>query len=147
MPAGGEELPPLVEGGDSRGEHDVEFFQQAEPARPAGCVVSRQSLLQQIPGDVEAGARPPEAVDMPAQGDPCLALVLLLHVVLMAVVPLPERSPGQTRVCLGAVVVAGVRGGDGGLVHHPRCLALARQGAGWLVLAVAALVGGEIFTQ
>ena len=44
MPAGGEELPPLVEGGDSRGEHYVEFFQQAEPARPAGCVVSRQSL-------------------------------------------------------------------------------------------------------
>ena len=26
VPAGGEELPPLVEGGDPRGEHDVEFF-------------------------------------------------------------------------------------------------------------------------
>ena len=104
----------------------MEFFQETKPAGSAGRVVPRQPLLQQVPGDVEAGARPPEAVDMPAQGGPRLPLVLLLHVVVVPIVPLPERSPGQAGVRLRAVVVAGVRGGDGGLVHHSWGLTLAR---------------------
>ena len=126
VPAGRKELPPLVEGGDPRGEHDVVFFQETQSTRSAGDVVSSQPLLQQVPGDGEAGARPSQAVDVPAQGGSRLPLVLLLHVVVVPIVPLPERSPGQAGVRLRAVVVAGVRGGDGGLVNHSWGLALAR---------------------
>ena len=81
VPAGRKELPPLVEGGDPRGEHDVVFFQETQSTRSAGDVVSSQPLLQQVPGDVEA--RPSEAVDMPAQGGPRLPLVLLLYISLI----------------------------------------------------------------
>jgi len=77
---------------------------------------------------------------VPAQGGSRLPLVLLLHVVVVPIVPLPERSPGQAGVRLRAVVVAGVRGGDGGLVNHSWGLALARQWTGRLILAVATLV-------
>ena len=66
MPAGRKELPPLVEGGDPRGEHDVEFFKEAKSTQSIGEVVSSQPFLQQVPGDGEAGARPSEAVDVPA---------------------------------------------------------------------------------
>ena len=75
MPAGGEELPPLVEGGDPRGEHDVEFFKEAKSASFAGDVVTSQPLLEEVPGDGEAGARPPEAVDMSAQGRPYIHIL------------------------------------------------------------------------
>ena len=81
VPAGRKELPPLVEGGDPRGEHDVVFFKETQSTRSAGDVVSSQPLLQQVPGDVEA--RPSEAVDMPAQGGPRLPLVLLLYISLI----------------------------------------------------------------
>ena len=81
VPAGWEELPPLVEGGDPRGEHGVVFFKETQSTRSAGDVVSSQPLLQQVPGDVEA--RPSEAVDMPAQGGPRLPLVLLLYISLI----------------------------------------------------------------
>ena len=40
VPAGGEELPPLVEGGDPRGEHDVEralLLLQAQEKADIGC--------------------------------------------------------------------------------------------------------------
>ena len=140
VPAGRKELPPLVEGGDPRGEHGVVFFKETQSTRSAGDVVSSQPLLQQVPGDGEAGARPSQAVDVPAQGGSRLPLVLLLHVVVVPIVPLPEGSPGQAGVRLRAVVVAGVRGGDGGLVNHSWGLALARQWTGRLVLAVATLV-------
>ena len=69
MPAAGKDLPPLVEGGDAGCEHDVELFEQAEPTRLAGWAVTGQFLLQEVPGDGEAGACPPEAVDMPADKD------------------------------------------------------------------------------
>ena len=59
VPAAGKDLPPLVEGGDTRCEHDVELLKQAEPARLAGGVVTSQLLLQEVPGDGEAGACPP----------------------------------------------------------------------------------------
>ena len=116
------------------------FFKKAESARPAGGVVSCQPLLKEVPGDGEAAARPPEAVDIPAQGCPGLLLSLLLHIMLVAIVSLPERPSSQASVGLLLVVVARVSGGDSGLVDHSWSLALARQGAGWLVLAVAALL-------
>ena len=40
MSAGGEELSPLVQGGCSWSEEDVEFFKQAEAAGLAGDVVA-----------------------------------------------------------------------------------------------------------
>ena len=46
VPAGRKELPPLVEGGDPRVEHDVEFFQKAKSARFAGDVVTSKPLLK-----------------------------------------------------------------------------------------------------
>ena len=70
--AAGVELPPLVEGGDPRGEHDVEFFKEAKSASFAGDVVASQPLLEEVPGDGEAGARPPEAVDNRAPEVPFL---------------------------------------------------------------------------
>lgn len=136
------ELPPLIEGGDPWREHDVKLFQKAESAGFAGGVVASLPALQQVPGDGEVGAGPPELVDMPAEGGSGLLLVLLLHVVHVAIVPLSEGAPRQARVGLGGDVGV-VRGGDGGLIHHPLCLALARHWAGWLVLAVAALLNSR----
>ena len=116
--AGRKELPPLVEGGDPRVEHDVELFKKAKSARFAGDVVASQPLLEEVPGDGEAGARPPEAVDVPAQGGALLLLVLLLHVICVPVMSLPKRTSSQASVGLHLVVVARVGGGDGGLVDH-----------------------------
>ena len=141
VPAGRKELSPLVEGCNTWCEEDVEFFEEAEATGFAGDVVASQLLFQEVPGDGEVGALPSELVDVPAQGGAWLVLVLLLHVVSVPVVPPPEWAPCQP--CVGLHAVARVSGGDGGLVHHPWCLAPARQGAGWLVLAVAALVGEE----
>ena len=98
VPAGRKELPPLVEGGDPRVEHDVEFFEKAKSARFAGDVVASQPLLEEVPADGEAGARPPEAVDVPAEGGALLLLVLLLYVIGVAIVSLPERPSSQTSV-------------------------------------------------
>ena len=142
VPAGREELSPLIQGGRSRCEENMEFFQEAQSAGLAGDVVAGLLLLQEVPGDGEVGALPPQLVDVPAEGGAWLVLVLLLHVICVPVVPFPEWASGQACVGFHGVVVAGVRGGDGGLVHHSWCLALSRQGAGWLVLAVAALFGG-----
>ena len=98
-------------------------------------------LLEEVPGDGEAGAGPPEAVDVPAEGGPHLLLVFLLHVVHVSVMSLPKRAARQAGVGLGVVVVARDRvgGGDGGLVNHSWGLTFAGHRAGWLVLAVAAL--------
>ena len=85
--AAGVELPPLVEGGDPWGEHDVKLFQEAEATGFAGGVVASLPALQEVPGDGEVGAGPPELVDMPAEGGPGLLLVLLLHVVYVPVMP------------------------------------------------------------
>ena len=82
MSAGREELSPLVQGGRSWCEENVVFLEETQSAGLAGDVVAGLLLLQEVPGDGEAAARPPEAVDMPAQGGPRLALVLLLHVVI-----------------------------------------------------------------
>ena len=65
VPAAGEDLPPLVQG------------EQTESTLFAGWAVACQSLLQQVPGDGEAGSRPPELVHMPC--GPRLLLALLLH--------------------------------------------------------------------
>ena len=138
VPAARVELSPLIEGCHPRCEHDVVCFKEAEPAGPGGGVVAGQLLLQQVPGDGELGAFSPEAVDVPAQGCPLLLLVLLLHVVDMPIVTLPEGAERQPGVGLLVVAVARVDGGDRGFVHHSWRLALARQGAAWLVLAAAA---------
>ena len=93
MSAGGEELSPLVQGGCSWSEEDVEFFKQAEAAGLAGDVVACQVLLEEVPADGEALALPSELVDVSAEGGAWFVLVLLLHVVHMPVVPLPEWPP------------------------------------------------------
>ena len=111
------------------------FFKQAESTRLAGDVVASLLPLQEVPGDGEVGACPPQAVDVPAEGGARLLLVLLLHVIHVPIMSLPKRAASQACVGLCGVVV----GSDGGLVHHPGGLALARHRAGWLVLAIAAL--------
>ena len=63
--ARGVDLPPLVEGGDPWCEHDVEFLQEAKSTLPAGWVVASNSLLEQVPGDVEVRASLSELVDVP----------------------------------------------------------------------------------
>ena len=140
MSAGGEELSPLVQGGCSWSEEDVEFFKQAEAAGLARDVVACQVLLEEVPADGEALALPSELVNVSTEGGAWFALVLLLHIIYVPVVPLPERPPRQPCVGLLRVVVARVGDGDGGLVDHSWCVALPRKGAGWLVLAVATLV-------
>ena len=45
MATAGKNLPPAVQGGFSRGEHDVVAFQEAEAAGFAGLVVTRQAPL------------------------------------------------------------------------------------------------------
>ena len=61
--ARGVDLPPLVEGGDPWCEHYVEFLQEAKTTLPAGWVVASNSLLEQVPGDVEVRASLSELVD------------------------------------------------------------------------------------
>ena len=79
--AGREELSPLVEGGDPRGEHDVEFFRKTQSTRLAGDVLSSQPLLQQVPGDGEAA-------------------LLRLWTRLLRVVPVsPSFSPFMSLLC------------------------------------------------
>ena len=90
VPTAGEHLPPPVQGGDPRREHDVEFFEKAKSTLAAGRVVACQSLLQQVPCDGEAGAGLPQLVHVPAEGGSGLLLVLLLHVVVMPVMSLSE---------------------------------------------------------
>ena len=51
MPAGREELSPLIQGGRSRCEENMEFFQEAQSAGLAGDVVAGLLLLQEVPGD------------------------------------------------------------------------------------------------
>ena len=120
----------------------MEFFKEAKSASFAGDVVASQPLLEEVPGDGEAGARPPEAVDVPAQGRALLAglvLVLLLHVIDMTIVPLPKGATCQAGARLRHLVarVARVGGGDGGLVDHSWRLAFPWQRAGWLVSRIA----------
>ena len=119
VPAGREELSPLVQGGRSWCEENVVFLEETQSAGLAGDVVAGLLLLQEIPGDDEVGALPPQLVDVPAEGGARLVLVLLLHIVHVPVVSFPEWAPGQTCVGFHGVAVAGVRGGDSGLVHHP----------------------------
>ena len=135
MPAGRKELSPLVEGCNTWCEEDVEFFEEAEATGFAGDVVASQLLFQEVSGDGEVGALPPELVDVPAQGGAWLVLVLLLHVVSVPVVPPPEWAPCQP--CVGLHAVARVGGGDGGLVDHSWRLAFPWQRAGWLVSRIA----------
>ena len=80
VPAGREELSPLVQGGGSGGEEYVEFFEQAQAAGLACDVVACQVLLEEVPGDGEALALPSELVDVSAEGGAWFVLVLLLHV-------------------------------------------------------------------
>ena len=80
VPAGREELSPLIQGGRSRCEENMEFFQEAQSAGLAGDVVAGLLLLQEVPGDGEVGALPPQLVDVPAEGGAWLVLVLLLPV-------------------------------------------------------------------
>ena len=87
-----EELPPLIQGGDARCEYDVKLFEEAEAAGLAGGVVASQPPLQNVPGDGEVDALPPELVGVPAEGGARLVLVLLLHVVHMPIMPLPEGA-------------------------------------------------------
>ena len=140
MSAGREELSPLVQGGGSGGEEDVEFFEQAQAAGLACDVVACQVLLEEVPGDGEALALPSELVDVSAEGGAWFVLVLLLHVIYVPVVPLPERPPRQPCVGLHRDVVARVGDGDGGLVDHPRCVALPRMVGAGLLLTITLLL-------
>ena len=53
MPAGREELVPLVDGGELRPVHDSKLLGEAQPTRVGGGVVGRQ-VGQDIPRDREA---------------------------------------------------------------------------------------------
>ena len=56
MPAGREELSPLVQGGRSWCEENVIFLEETQSAGLAGDVVAGLLLLQEVPGDGEVGA-------------------------------------------------------------------------------------------
>ena len=94
MPAVGEHLEPLVEGGNLGLEEDVPFFEEAEATLFGGGVVAVPPCLDG-PGDGEWGACPLQSPHMLAEGGAFCALhVLVLHV--MGVSPVSLLEGGLT---------------------------------------------------
>ena len=100
MPAVGEHLEPLVEGGNLGLEEDVPFFEEAEATLFGGGVVAVPPCLDG-PGDGEWGACPLQGPHMLAEGGAFCALhVLVLHVVGVSPESLLEGGLAEPGVSL-----------------------------------------------